>query len=369
MEIAIDAKRAFINKSGLGNYSRDLIRGLHEYFPENKYYLFTPETQTKLLEEKYCNNLIFPKYKTKLAKAYWRTFEIYKILEKINPDIYHGLSNELPFNIQKLKSKKIVTIHDLIFLKFPKLYSFLDRKIYLRKTILACKYADIIIATSNQTKDDLMKYMNISEKKIRVVYQSYNDLFNNNYSVEQKNSILEKYSLPSNYILTVGTIEQRKNVLNVVKAMYYYNFNLNYVIIGRCTKYCKEILNYAREKGLENRIYIRNTIETFDLPAIYQCADLFIYPSVYEGFGIPILEAFASGIPVITGDHGSTAEISSFAAMQTEVLNPKAIGAAIKTILGNESFRKGLIREGKERLKQFDKKVVTNEIMKIYKSV
>ena len=171
MKIGFDAKRAFINRSGLGNYSRDIIRSLHDFYPDNNYLLFTPEKNFELLEEKYCQNVISPKANTKIGKSYWRSFQLGRLIEENKPDIFHGLSNELPFDINKTKALKVVTIHDLIFIKFPQLYSYADRKIYHQKFYKSCLKADKIVATSNQTKNDIIKYFGISQNKIEVVYK------------------------------------------------------------------------------------------------------------------------------------------------------------------------------------------------------
>jgi glycosyltransferase involved in cell wall biosynthesis len=369
MRIGFDAKRAFVNKSGLGNYSRDIIRSLHEFYPQNQYVLFTPETETDLLENKFIKNLVTTKAKTSIGKARWRSQKMGMDIDANKIDIFHGLSNELPANINLAGAKKIVTIHDLIFIKFPQLYSFIDRKIYYRKFYHACIAADKIIATSNQTKLDIIKYFKIPDSKIQVIYQSYNLGFNKKVDDEQICKMKHKYELPENYILTVGTIERRKNALNVVKAIYYFDLNIKYVLAGRETKYCKEITDWAKEHNILDRILIRTNVLNEDMPALYQAADLFVYPSIYEGFGIPVLEAFCSGIPVITGDGGSTAEIAGNAAIQSEVLNPKSLGIAIKSILESESLKLELVEAGTERIKLFDREIVCNNMMDFYKTL
>jgi glycosyltransferase involved in cell wall biosynthesis len=367
MKIAFDAKRAFVNRSGLGNYSRDIIRSLHDFYPDNTYMLFSPETSSELLEEKYRQNVISPKSMTNICKSYWRSFKMGEAIAEHKPDIFHGLSNELPFDIGKTKAVKVVTIHDLIFIKFPQLYNFADRKIYYRKFYKSCINADKIIATSNQTRIDIINYFRIPEKKIEVIYQSCNALFSAEKLNYRHSSVREKYKLPGNYILTVGTIERRKNALNVVKAIYYFNLDVKYVLGGRKTKYCDEILAYAKEHNMTDKILVRENISNEDMPVIYNMADVFVYPSIYEGFGIPVIEAFNAGVPVITADSGSTAEIGGTAAVQVDVHNPKNIGVAIKAILESSELKKQLIEDGKNRAKLFDSKTVCNNMMDFYK--
>ncbi len=369
MKIGFDAKRAFVNRSGLGNYSRDIIRLLHDYYPENTYVLFSPETTSELLEEKYRQNLISPSASTKFGKSYWRSFKMGQSIAEQNLDIFHGLSNELPFDIPKTKALKIVTIHDLIFIKFPQLYSFADRKIYYRKFYKSCLNADRIVATSNQTKIDIIKHFGISENKIEVIYQSCNSLFSAENLQSEHASVRKKYQLPENFILTVGTIERRKNALNVVKAIYYFNLDVNYVLAGRRTKYYNEILAFAAEHKITEKILLRENISNEDMPVIYNMADVFVYPSIYEGFGIPVIEAFNAGVPVITADSGSTAEIGGNAAIQVDVHNPKNIGVALKAVLESSELRNKLIEDGKIRAKLFDNKLVCNNIIDFYKKL
>ncbi|HNQ66804.1 MAG TPA: glycosyltransferase family 1 protein [Bacteroidales bacterium] len=369
MKIGFDAKRAFLNRSGLGNYSRDVIRSLHRYYPENQYVLFTPEKETVLLEEKYRQNVVYPNTITKIGKARWRSLKMGEEIKNQKIDIFHGLSNELPININIASAKKVVTIHDLIFIKYPQLYNFIDRKIYYRKFYDACKSADRIIATSEQTKIDIINYFKIKENKIDVIYQACSDIYTKEISKEKIEAVRKTYNLPNNYILTVGTIERRKNVLNVLKAIYFFNLDVNYVVVGKQTAYCKEIIAYAKEHNMTDRLFIREKVTNDDMPAIYRMADMFVYPSIYEGFGIPILEAFHSEVPVITGDKSSTAEIAGDAAIQVDVLNPKSIGIAIKSVIESDEIKKHLINCGKIKVEQFDREKLSGSLIDLYKKL
>jgi glycosyltransferase involved in cell wall biosynthesis len=369
MKIGFDAKRAFLNRSGLGNYSRDVIRSLYKYYPENQYVLFTPEKETVLLEEKYRQNVVCPNTITKIGKARWRSLKMGEDIRTQKIEIFHGLSNELPKNINIASVKKVVTIHDLIFIKYPQLYNFIDRKIYFRKFNDACKNADRIIATSEQTKADIINYFKIQESKIEVIYQACSSIYSEAVSKEKMEEVSKSYNLPKNYILTVGTIERRKNVLNVLKAIYFFNLDVNYVVVGKKTSYCNEILAYAKEHNMTDRLFIRENVTNDDMPAIYRMADMFVYPSIYEGFGIPILEAFYSEVPVITGDKSSTAEIAGEAAIQVDVLNPKSIGIAIKSVIESDEIKKQLINCGKIKVKQFDREKLSNNLMELYKKL
>lgn len=369
MIIGFDAKRAFLNKSGLGNYSRDVIRTLTDFFPEHSYLLFSPLNSTQLLEKKYLKNTISPNLEFPILKTLWRSFLLGNTIDKYKPHIYHGLSNELPFDINKAKTKKVVTIHDLIFLRFPSLYSFTDRKIYFQKFQFACKNADKIIATSIQTKNDIIHYLKIPESKIEVVYQSCNPAFNQKLSISDINLIRKKHKLPDKFILSVGTIEKRKNALSAVKALKQLNSDINLVLAGRKTPYCNEIADYANSNGLGSRIFIRDNITNDDLPALYQMADAFVYISVFEGFGIPILEAFQSGLPLICSNLGSMAEIAGNAALLVDPLCVNEISDAIQLVLENKNIKDNLVVYGIERSKLFERELIGRKIFDIYEQL
>src|SRR5581483_8496685 len=170
MRIGYDAKRAFLNRTGLGNYSRWLIQSLALYHPQNHYYLYTPKLKPG-------NNIDFPSVvrtilpKSKLFTSWWRSSGIVQDLLRDKIDLYHGLSHELPAGIGKTGIKSVVTVHDLIFMRFPQYFSWINRVIYGAKLKYACQAADKIIAISDRTKQDIIELIGISPDKIEVVYQ------------------------------------------------------------------------------------------------------------------------------------------------------------------------------------------------------
>jgi len=316
MNIGFDAKRALFNRSGLGNYSRSTIRLLAQFYPENEYYLFSPKDSQELFQS--TGNQIIVEPETGFSKAFpsfWRSWDIFRSIKNKKLDIFHGLSNELPWNIGKTGVKSVVTIHDLIFLRYPEYYPFIDRQIYLLKFRHACRVADKIIAISEATKADIINYFGTDPQKIEVVYQTCDPVFRNLLENNNKELVRKKYSLPDKYILYLGTIEKRKNALTLVKAYLNESRNIPLLIAGRSTDYLKEINDYLKLNPAGDRIIFRHNIESADLPALYQSASLFVYPSVFEGFGIPILEALYSGVPVITSTGSCFAETGGDAAL------------------------------------------------------
>lgn len=369
MKIGFDAKRAFFNNSGLGNYSRSTIELITKFYPYNDYVLFTPSTENAI------NFNIQPKMKickpkrifNKIFKSYWRTFKISKRIKEHQLNIYHGLSGELPSKANiKTNTKLIVTIHDLIFLRLPELYKPVDRKIYLQKAKYACDIADRIIAISEQTKSDIIQFLNIEESKIDVVYQGCNSLFHKEVDTTKKINVAQKYNLPDKYILNVGTIEERKNALSILKAIKFGKIEIPLIIVGKETEYQNELLKYASENNLQDQLIILNNVPLEDLPAIYQQAFVFVYPSVFEGFGIPILEAMYSKVPVITTKGGVFSETGGHSSIYIELNNIEKLSKAITNIATDEELRNKIINDGIDFVQKFNDDKIAANIMNVY---
>jgi glycosyltransferase involved in cell wall biosynthesis len=374
MRIGFDGKRAVQNYTGLGNYSRYILEILSKYYPNNEYYIFAPKQQKnkrleRLLEEHSCLSMIWPH--SILGKAFpslWRSLGTHKLkISKI--DLYHGLSNELPMNIRKSGIPTIVTIHDLIFLRYPDCYPFFDRKIYSYKFHKACVNSDHIIAVSECTKKDIIDYYNIPEDKISVIYQGCDESFTQPATDERKVGVQMKYHLPNRYILNVGRIEKRKNTLLIVKSMEKLPKDIHLVLVGQNTEYTKEIEKYIQAKGLQKRVTILNNVPFADLPAIYQQAELFVYPSIYEGFGIPIIEALNSRIPVIAAANSCLEEAGGPSSIYVDASDVEALTTSIIQILYSPNLRKQMIESGIDYAERFSEKLQAEKLIKLYQEI
>jgi glycosyltransferase involved in cell wall biosynthesis len=266
-------------------------------------------------------------------------------LGKDSVDIYHGLSNELPYGIHRTPIKSIITIHDLIFLEHPQLYKPFDRYVYKKKVEYGANAATRIIAVSEQTKQDIVRFLNVDESRIRVVFQGCNRQFYSRVSEESLQHARHRFDLPSEYLLYVGTIEERKNLLKIVEAMDKGNIDFPLVVVGKKTAYYNQVKNYIERNRMQN-IQFLDQVQSSDLPAIYQGSQGFIYPSSYEGFGIPILEALNSGIPVITSAGGCLEETAGKGGILIHPENQDEMIHAIKQVLEDSALRDRLIREG-----------------------
>jgi glycosyltransferase involved in cell wall biosynthesis len=371
MRIGFDAKRAFHNKTGLGNYSRSIIDFISKLYPENQYFLFTPGIKNSVWNTSQHNmNVIEPNSRLeKMFSSFWRTFLISEKLKSLNLDIYHGLSHELPASVKELKTACLVTIHDLIFLRYPEFYKFIDRQIYLKKVKYSCAVSRKIIATSIQTKSDIIEYLKIPEDKIEVVYQGCNPLFYKKANSETKAKTIQKYGLPDTYILSVGTIEERKNILLILKSLVAGKIDIPLVVVGRKTVYFNQLNEFIIKYKLENQVIFLQDVLVEELAVMYQMSQMFIYPSLFEGFGIPILEALNSGVPVITSIGGCFKETGGAYSVYINPNNVEELVDAIKKVLNNQDFRNRMVEEGKIHAENFREEKCISKLMNIYSSL
>lgn len=368
MRIGFDGKRAIRNFTGLGNYSRSTIKLLAEQYPEDDFFVYArrfPEHPRTAFLSHSAN--IHPKTPPQNSiRPLWRSWSLSKQLTADHLDVYHGLSHELPFSIRKTGIKTVVTIHDLIFLRFPQYYSRIDVEIYRRKFRFACLNADRIIAISEQTKRDIVHFFKIDPDKISVIYQSCDPLFGERMPAERLQYIGNRYALPKKYLLSVGTIETRKNLLLALKALHKLPTEWNLVAIGRKTPYFKELHAFIQKAGLQNRVLFLENVDFNDLPGIYQQAEMLVYPSRFEGFGIPVIEALQSQIPVIAATGSCLEEAGG---QHSAYINPDDINSllsAIEQIDSNSSLRQTMIEKGVEHAQLFHPQHVAKELMNTY---
>jgi glycosyltransferase involved in cell wall biosynthesis len=388
MRIGYDAKRYYNNKTGLGNYSRTLVHTLAELHPEHEYHLFTPKMDATFVQDLMDTTKVDAKSQhfqvggihTHLPNGFgrklpslWRSYFIKNDVQKANIQLFHGLSGELPLSISK-KVKTVVTIHDLIHERYPQFYPFFDRKMYSWKFKSACQKADVIVAISEQTKRDIIDFYKIEESKIKVIYQSCHPQFKlSNQSNLGANYFIQKYKLPENYLLYVGTINERKNLMAILRAFAEkdaLDTSLNLVIVGTGKgSYVKQSIHFLNQSNLGNRVFMLQNLDYEDFPYIYKNALALVYPSFFEGFGIPIIEAMWSGCPVITSEGGCFAEAGG---PDTLYVNPHSfqdIGRAIAQLTSDNILRKQMILRGQEYVKKFDTQSIGNQWIELYESL
>lgn len=373
MIVGFDGKRAVANFTGLGNYSRFVIGALNTKFQEFQYKIFAPKRKNNkefktLLQRNTCD--LYPQSRiAKALPALWRSKLILKDLKKEKVDIFHGLSGELPFGISKTGIKSVVTIHDLIFRHYPQYYKPIDRTIYDYKFRKACNEADKIIAVSDCTKSDIISFYNIPEDKIVTIYQGCHPNFKSEPDAELVNEVKSIYNLPKRYIACVGTVEERKNLLLIAKAMAYLPKDIHLIAVGRKTAYAKEVEEFCDKNGLSDKVRIIEGVPFKYLPSIYHAAELFAYPSRFEGFGIPIVEAISAGLTGVAATGSCLEEAGGEGVVYVNPDSVEECAAALNCLLTDKDYKQSLIAKGKEHIKRFSPDTIAEEIMKVYKSL
>jgi glycosyltransferase involved in cell wall biosynthesis len=353
-----------------------VIRALSTHFPAEQYHLYTPrnppQAETADILNRKNVHVVTPGmwYQRLHATSIWRTWGISKEPSVQKLDIFHGLSQELPVNLPS-KVRKVITVHALIFYRYPQFYNSIDVAIYKKKLEHACEKADTIIAISQQTKADLEEFLNISPSRIRIVYQGSHPNFKARLTGDEINTVSKRHDIPDNYILSVGTIERRKNLLIVIKALARLPKTLrpSLVILGRPTEYFKEVMEAARELHVDDSVFVPQNVPFHDFPAIYQKAKIFIYPSLFEGFGIPLIEAIESRVPVITSVGSCFSEAAGPSSIFVDPHDEVQLADRIQAVLGDTALANSMVHGSYEYIQRFEPATIAEQIMDVYKHV
>ena len=337
--IGYDAKRIVRNGTGLGSYGRTLINDLAPLMPDTNLRLYAD---------------------------WWRVKGVVKDLKADGVELYHGLSGELPSGLAAAGIPSVVTVHDLIFLRHPEFYPPIDVFFYKRKFYQTLREASRIIAISECTKRDILYYGDFPEDKIDLVYQSCSTRFSQSVSPSLIEEARRKYQLPQRYILNVGTVEVRKNILLGIQTMEKLPSDLHLVIVGRLTKYQKKLDAEIKRLGIGNRIHFLQGVPNDLLAAIYNQAEAFIYPSRYEGFGIPIIEAIQSGLPVVAATGSCLEEAGGPDCLY---VGPDDVDGNAAAVLSAIEHRQEMVVKSQHYVKRFENQDVASQILEVYNKV
>ena len=372
--IGFDAKRIVRNGTGLGSYGRTLVNDLAQrqdlvlrlYAPDKG----RDDLRSQIVERPNVS-FCYPHFSSSihLPSSWWRMKGVVTDLQRDGVQLYHGLSGELPIGIRKSGIRSVVTIHDLIFLRHPEFYNWVDTKIYAWKFRQTLREADHVIAISECTKRDILYYGDIDEQKISIVYQSFAPRFSVEVSEEQRTQVRSAYQLPQRYILNVGSIEARKNILQAVQALPLLPDDVALVMVGRHTPYTDQVLQYVREHHLEERVRVLHGVPDEHLPMLYALAESFVYPSVYEGFGIPIIEAISCGLPVVACLGSCLEEAGGPDSLYVQPGNVEAMAAAIRLTLVGAEGRELRIENSKKYIRRFSGCNVADQVVNVYQSL
>ena len=354
-------------KAGIGIYSYNLTKSLLKIDKKNEYVLIHQRhTDDEIYREN--EELVFTCPRIPLRKTICNNLILSWKIKNLDFDIVHDLSQVSPFLFSS-SSKKILTIHDLTPVLFPETHGLIHA--YMQKHVvpMTLKNIQIIIADSENTKRDIANYFKISDDKIKVVYIGIDEKFRPSANAR---NIREKYNIGDYFILYVGTLEPRKNIPTLIRAFYIAQkkgVNCKLIIAGGEGWKYQGIYKAVEDLKLSNSIIFLGYVPDDDLPQLYSAADLFIYPSLYEGFGLPPLEAMACGCPVISSNTSSLPEVVGEAGLMVNPYDADEIANAIYKGLNDEKLREKMIEKGLERAKTFSWKKCAEKTLEVYESV
>ena len=368
MKIGFDAKRMVRNGTGLGNYGRTLVNDLVALSGEDWHFrLYAPDKGRDDLQAKIvCSpklSFAYPQTTVGIRKSLWRIGRgIIRDMQRDGVQLYHGLTGELPRGISQSGIKSVVTIHDLIFLRHPEYYHWIDARLYAWKFRYTCQEADRIICISERTKQDVMELGGVPEEKIDVVYQSCAPQFGSPMAADKLSQVQARIGLPQRFILSVGTIERRKNLLLAVKALEHLPADVHLVAVGRQTDYLKQLPHSPR-------VHLLSGITDDELQALYQQAEVFVYPSRYEGFGIPVIEAIHSGLPVVACTGSCLEEAGGPDCLYVAPDDVEGMARAVSCLLKGAEGRAERIRRCRDYVRRFEGQDVASQVMHIYEQL
>ncbi len=374
LTIAFDAKRYFNNATGLGFYSRTLLEGLRRFYPEHQYLLYTPYNKGKFALSD--DGIRLPD--SWLGRSFhplWRSRGITRQLQREGVEVFHGLSHEIPLGLRKAGIRGVVSVHDLIFLRYPNLYPAVDRFFYKQKYLRAAIQADCVVAISEQTKADLQEFFKIPAQNVRVIGQSCDAAFER-LSLRH---LPERLALPSpkglrlpdsDYLISVGSLTPRKNWHKLLDALFLLKnqgLNVPLLAVGSGKSAYATRLR-AQAKRLDLQVYwLDQYVPTQELAVLYRRAAALVYPSVFEGFGIPILEAMTVGIPVVTSRGGCFEELGGQAALYANPNDAADLAEQISKAFDTET-RATMISKMPLQIEQFSPEKICAAWMGVYQT-
>ncbi len=373
MRIAMELQPVLKNRSGIGWYTYNIIKAISKLDKSDEFvgcaFNFLGRHNIESIPDEL--NISMDVCKVIPYGVYSRLWDFipfkYNNLFRTKADIYHFFNFTVP---EKIDGKIIVTVYDMVYKRFPETMSKANFRRLEKNLQRSVEVADIIITISENSKKEIIKYLNANEDKIRIVHVGVDALsFRREYKNNEIDLIKRKYSLPDKYILYLGTLEPRKNIESIIEsfALYKkYGGDLKLVIAGKKGWAYESIFRKVKNCSLENEVIFTGYIDEPDKPCIYKMSSLFLFPSLYEGFGIPVIEAMAAGVPVITSNASSLPEAAGDAAVLVDPRDIKSIANSMLTIIDNKEYRKELVLKGFEQIKRYTWERSAEELLNIY---
>ncbi len=373
MRIGIDYTAAVRQGAGIGRYTRELVRALAELDRSHDYVLFAATGGQRLTDTAWPSNFQMRAVplSDRALVILWHRLQLPLWVEFVTGrvDIFHSPDFVLP---PVRRAKTLVTVHDLSFIRYPQCAD-ANLRAYLNKVVPRSVHrADMVLADSQSTKDDLVELLGVEPARIEVVYPGVEKRFHPIEDHALLEKVRKRYNLPPRFILGLGTLQPRKNFTRLVQAysslITHYPF-LQLVIAGGKGWLYEEIFATVEQLSLEEKVIFPGFVADGDLPALYNLADLFVFPSLYEGFGLPPLEALACGTPVITSDASSLPEVVGEAGLMVEATDVEALAEAMKRVLEDDALRERMIAKGMKQARKFTWEQAAAKLLSLYEAL
>ena len=371
MRIGIDYTAAVRQGAGIGRYARSLVRGLAKVGDAHSYRLLIAGGAPRAAEEEWPRN--FRLISLPLSD-YWMTVLWQRLRVPLWADLFSGpvdLFHSPDFVLPPIRrAKTIVTVHDLSFLRYPECYEAAFRE-YLESAVpRSVNRADLVLADSESTRRDLIELLAVESDRVEVLYSGVDGRFHPIADEVFLARVRERYGLPERFILSVGTLQPRKNLERLIEAYARLadgiDFEMRLVVAGGWGWLYESIFRRVEDLGLDGKVVFLGFFADDDLPALYNLADLFVFPSLYEGFGLPPLEAMACGVPVVSSNVSSLPEVVGGAAEMVDPLDVDGLAEAMLWVLSDGGLRAEMIRKGLARAGQFTWEAAVRVLLCIY---
>lgn len=367
MHIGFDGTPLLGQRSGVGYYTSRLLTALANIHPDWDYWLYSNRPFNGL-EAELCHTQkmvrLFPH-----SRWVWMQMILPFLVRQSGVDLCHFTNSLAPL---WSRVPFVLTIHDASLFLYSQ-YHPRSRLLAMRSLIpLLARQASAVITVSEQSRTDLQQVLKVPAHKLFVIHEAAPHSFQPVTNTGQRARIRQKYHLPPRYILFVGTLEPRKNLHRLVRAfakLHQKGYEHHLVLVGSFGWLMDRFLSEIHRLGIDKVVHYLGYVPLEELPTLFSCAELFAFPSLYEGFGLPLLEAMACGTPVLTSDRSATAEVCADAAWLVNPEDESAIGEGLAQLLNNPNQREQLRQKGLARAQQFSWHRAAQETAKVYDSV
>ncbi|HEX3928965.1 MAG TPA: glycosyltransferase family 1 protein [Gemmatimonadales bacterium] len=376
MIVGYDAIRALGNTTGLGNYARGILRAIHRTDPARQLELYSPKpplAQFAGLAAELAAPLREPPllWRGPGARKIWRIARMGRAAARNGVTLFHGLTHELPRDLAATGIPGVVTFHDLLFHRHPEWFAAFDRASYAWRYRASAKGAAAIIAVSAATRADVVEIYQVPPERVVVIPPVVDERFAIPVTATGRTAVLEGHHLPATFLLTLGTLETRKNQRVAILALAALDARHTppLVIAGHDGGMAHELAVLARQQGVADRVLIRPDLPAEDLPAVMQSAAVFVYPSLAEGFGMPIVEALAAGAPVVTTAGGCFPEAGGPASLYVPATDAAALADAIRRVLDDSALATRMRAAGQAHAARFAGDLLAPRVLAVYDAV